>query len=95
MRRLFEEHLDRVEWDSSSFPMRLYPFLSATTFREGRAIAIDPQIAFGRPMIARKGIATSTIAERIDVGEDVSDIASDYGLDIPEIEQAVLYERAA
>ena len=29
MHRLFAEHLKRVEWDSSRFPVRLYPFLSA------------------------------------------------------------------
>ena len=30
MRRLFDEHLKRIEWDSSRFPIRLYPFLSAS-----------------------------------------------------------------
>jgi len=94
MRRLFEEHLQRVEWDRS-FPVRLYPFLSPATSSEERPIAIDPRIAFGRPVVARKGISTSAIAERIDAGESIKSIAEDYELRPSEIEQAIVYERAA
>lgn len=95
MRRLFEEHLKRIEWDSSRFPVRLYPFLSASAPSGERPIVIDPRIAFGRPVVVSKGISTSTIAERVDAGEKVADIAADYDLAPAEIEQAVVYERAA
>ena len=95
MRRLFDEHLKRVEWDSSRFPVRLYPFLSTATPSAERPIVIDPRVAFGRPVVSRKGISTATIAERIDAGESVGDIATDYDLQHAEIEQAVVYERAA
>lgn len=94
MRRLLAEHLKRVEWDSTNFPIRLYPFLWPTPSEE-RAIVIDPRIAFGRPVVARKGISTSAIADRIDAGESLDDIAADYDLGLSEIEQAVLYERSA
>lgn len=95
MRRLFEDHLNRIEWDTSRFPIRFYPFLSAVTPSEQRPIVIDPRLAFGRPVVASKTIATSTIAERIDAGESVRDIAADYDLAPSEVEQAVVYERAA
>jgi uncharacterized protein (DUF433 family) len=95
LRRLFEEHLKRVEWDSSRFPVRLYPFLSTATPSAERPIVIDPRVAFGRPVVSRKGVSTATIAERIDAGESVGDIATDYDLQQAEIEQAVVYERAA
>ena len=95
MRQLFDEHLKRVEWDASKFPVRLYPFLSAASPSEERPIVIDPHIAFGRPVVERKGISTSAIAERIDAGESVEDVATDYDLGPSEIEQAILYERAA
>jgi uncharacterized protein (DUF433 family) len=95
MRRLLAEHLKRVEWDSSRFPVRLYPFLSAAAPSEARPIAIDPRIAFGRPVVLRKGISTSIIAERVDAGESVEDVAADYDLGPAEIEQAIIYERAA
>jgi len=93
MRRLLAEHLKRVEWDPTNLPIRLYPFLPTPS--EERAIVIDPRIASGRPVVARKGISTSAIAERIDAGESLDDIAADYDLRLSEIEQAVLYERAA
>jgi uncharacterized protein (DUF433 family) len=95
MRRLFAEHLKRVEWDSSRFPVRLYPFLSAAAPSEEFPIVIDPRIAFGRPVVLRRGVSTSAIVARIDAGESVDDIAADYELGPPEIEQAILYERAA
>ena len=93
--RYFEEHLKRVEWDSSKFPVRLYPFLSTVAPSAERPIVIDPSIAFGRPVVLRKSISTSAIAERVDAGESVADIAADYELGPSDIEHAILYERAA
>jgi uncharacterized protein (DUF433 family) len=46
-------------------------------------------------VVLRSGVSTFVIAERIDAGETVRDIAADYDLDSPEIEQAALYEWAA
>jgi uncharacterized protein (DUF433 family) len=94
MRVLLEEHLQRVEWDESQFPLRLYPFVSGQTSAP-RPIAIDPQIAFGRPVIVKAGVSTAVIAERIDAKEALRDVADDYDLTLQEVEQAVLYERAA
>src|SRR5882672_8930328 len=93
MRRMFDEHLKRIDWDSSRFPVRLYPFLLASAPSEERPIVIDPRIAFGRPVVQRKGISTTIIAERVDAGESVDDVAADYDLRPLEIEQAIVYER--
>lgn len=95
MRRMFDEHLKRVEWGELQFPIRLYPFLSSSSEGAARPIAIDPQIAFGRPIVVRKSVSTQAIADRIDAGETVDELASDYDLEPPEIEEAILYERAA
>lgn len=95
MRKMFEEHLKRVEWDQWKFPVRLYPFVSSGLSAADRSIAIDPQIAFGRPIIAEKGISTGAIAERVDAGEEILDVATDYDLSVPQIEEALFYERAA
>lgn len=95
MRRVFDEHLKRIEWDANKLPTRLYPFLASDGFTAIRPITIDPAIAFGRPVVTRRGIGTRVIGERIDAGETVEDLAADYDLEIAEIEEAVLYERAA
>lgn len=95
MRRIFQEHLKRVEWDEWRFPVRLYPFITSGTLAADHLIMIDPKISFGRPVLASRGISTAAIAGRIDAGEAVDDLAADYDLTAAEIEQAVLYERAA
>jgi uncharacterized protein (DUF433 family) len=95
MRKIFDEHLKRIEWDTKQFPLRLYPFVSIERLTPERPIVIDPAIAFGRPMVRRKGVSTRIIAERIDAGETVNDLAADYDLTPAEIEEAVFYERAA
>lgn len=95
MRRLLEEHLKRVEWDERQFPVRLYPFVGFETISPQRPIAIDPTIAFGRPVVISAGVSTSAIAGRIDAGETVADLAKDYALSESDISQAVFFERAA
>ena len=95
MRKMFEEHLQRVEWDAWKFPIRLYPYVDAPASSALRPIAIDPQVAFGRPVVQRAGVSTAAIANRLDAGETVEALAEDYDLSRDEIEQAVLYSRAA
>jgi len=75
--------------------VRLYPYLDSTHRAVDRPIAIDPHIAFGRPIVRRAGVSTAAIADRIDAGESVESLADDYDLSRDEIEQAVLYSRAA
>lgn len=96
MRHAFDDHLKRIEWNiRPNLPARLYPFVSPASSSEDRPIVIDPRIAFGRPVIVRAGVSTSAIAERIDAGETIENIAADYDLGLSEIEQAAIYERAA
>lgn len=93
IRKLLDVFLSRVDWETS-FPIRLYPFVSGE-ITSHRPVVIDPAVAFGRPILVRASIGTATIAERIDAGESVQDVAADYDLTPEEIEEAVLYERAA
>lgn len=93
MRRLLEAYLQRVDFDAR-LPVRLYPFVTGERTPD-RVIAIDPAIAFGRPVVRRSGISTAAIVARIDAGEQIPDIATDYGLNESEIDEALLYESAA
>jgi uncharacterized protein (DUF433 family) len=94
MRRVFEAHLRRIEWGEQPFPIRLFPFVVPET-TESRPIVIDPGISFGRPVVTGAFISTQAILDRIDAGESVESVASDYGLATEAIEDAVLFERAA
>jgi uncharacterized protein (DUF433 family) len=95
MRKMLQEYLRRIEWDGAEFPVRLHPFVLSEAAADGMPIAIDPLIAFGRPVVKSRSISTAAIAGRIDAGETVVELATDYGLSQQEIEQAILYERAA
>jgi len=95
MRKMFDEHLKRIEWAEITFPVRLYPFVASSAETPEKPIVIDPAIAFGRPIVVSAGVTTQAIADRVDAGEAVDEIASDYGLATRDVEQAVLYERAA
>ncbi|MDQ3698955.1 MAG: DUF433 domain-containing protein [Gemmatimonadota bacterium] len=95
MRAVLEMHLSRIERDSSALPLRLYPFVRTEAADASRHIAIDPEVGFGRPIVRRRGISTHVIVDRIDAGESVEALAEDYGLEPSEVEEAVVYERAA
>lgn len=95
MRRVLEDHLKRVKWDASHFPVQLFPVPPAGVGWDDRSVVIDARLAFGRPVVTRKSISTRAIAERIDAGESVEDVAADYELSPEEVEQAAIYERAA
>lgn len=95
MRHVLENHLARVIWDEARFPVRLHPFLAADTHAGAMPIVIDPRLAFGRPVLLSQRISTAAIVDRIDAGERPADVALDYGLTEADIDQAVLYERAA
>ncbi len=89
--KFLEEHLNRIELDDMNLPIRLYPFETDTN----KIIAIDPRIAFGRPIIASRGISTAAIVDRINAGESEKEVAKDYGLKMAEVEEAIVYEQAA
>jgi uncharacterized protein (DUF433 family) len=94
MREVLEAHLRRVEWDSNQFPVRLYPYFATMMSESVRPIAIDPAVAFGRPIVARRGITTAILVERYDAGESLAEVAADYDLTESEVRQAIVYEQA-
>ena len=95
MKKLLENYLRRIEWDSAELPARFYPFLADEAMDGPRRIVIDPTLSFGRPVLARHGITVAALAERINAGETVDFVADDYGLEISEIQEALIYELAA
>ena len=88
IKHILMDHLARIERDELHIPVRLYPGDSHT-------IVLDARLAFGRPVIARRGISTATIVDRVNAGETEEEIAKDYGLDCQEVKDALVYEQAA
>jgi uncharacterized protein (DUF433 family) len=97
MRQLVEAHLQRIERDVTGI-VRLFPLTrkrlmgAEVAAAEPRIIAIDPRVAFGRPVIMGSRIPTAEIAERFKAGESLKDLAADFRRPIEEIEEAVRLE---
>lgn len=95
IRMILEAYLKRVERDDRNIPIRLYPFLRGELANERRTVVIDPFVSFGRPTVAGHGVTTSALVRRVDAGESIEDLAADYDIPTQDIEEAILFERAA
>jgi uncharacterized protein (DUF433 family) len=92
MKNLLEAYLHRIERGPSGIPIRLYPFTRKRQIDEPKAVVIDPNVSFGRPVLAGTGIATAVIAERYKAGESMDELAEDYNRPRPDIEEAIRCE---
>lgn len=95
MKEILRVYLKRIDRDEQGLARQLFPFtrLSADGRQDDpKVVAINPRIAFGKPVILGTGIPTSIIAERYKTGESISDLADDYGRDLFEVEEAIRCE---
>jgi uncharacterized protein (DUF433 family) len=93
MEMILEKFLRRLDRDVAGLPVRLYPFPGVEdSASDKRIVTIDPLVSYGRPAIARKGISTAILAERVNAGEDLKDLAYYYDLSEEEIGEALVYE---
>lgn len=81
-----DSFLERVEFaqDDPQWARRVYPAGKASS------VVIDPEFNFGAPTV--NGISTEVLAELVDAGEPMEEVAQDYGLALPQLRQALAYE---
>ena len=53
-------------------------------------VVIDPEFSFGSPTV--RGVRTEVIAELVEAGEDIDEVAEDFSLSAAEARSAVAYE---
>lgn len=94
MRAVLEGYLERVTWEEERLAA-FYPFIGHPGRSDAKPVLISPDLAFGKPVIARRFIATAVITDRFDAGESIADLAADYDLEAAEIEAAIIYEQKA
>ena len=92
LEEIVKQYLKRIGRDPKGLPVSLYPFSRTGEPDEPRLIIIDPQIAFGRPVLATKSIPVEVIAERYRAGESIADLTYDYDCTQKEIEEAIRCE---
>lgn len=95
LRGEFERRLSRIEWDPAGSPVRLFPFTQTrrTEEQQPRVVAIDPRIAFGRPVLITAGVTTEIVANRFAAGDSPEEMANDYGIAEADIHEALRYEQ--
>lgn len=85
---LVGEFLQSVEYDEDQKPSRWWPL------GKHRSVVVDPRFAFGYPVVADRHIRTDALAERFEAGEDVEEIALDFGVPKAVVQEAVRFEMA-
>lgn len=93
MRTILHGYLRRLRHGRSGLAVSLAPILPWAPDRTD--YLIDPDIAYGRPIIVKHGVPVEVVADRYEGGESVTTLASDYGLETEEVETAIAYARAA
>jgi len=88
-------YLARIDWKTGFGPLRLFPFLRSQTIEAPRSVTIDPEVAFGRPVISGTRIATAEIRNRVDAGDSVEAVAEDLNQKVETVREVILFERAA
>jgi uncharacterized protein (DUF433 family) len=90
---IIRAYLRRVERDTDGLPIKLYPLTrEQAPGTQPSDIVIDPQVAFGRPVLVGTGIPTAVLAERFKAGEDEAALAEDYGVAPSAIAEAIRCE---
>ena len=84
-------YLREVEWGDDSFATRWWP--GARRAREG-SVVVDPNRAFGAPVLAGTGVRTEDVFSRFSAGESIAQLSEEYGLPISQVESAIRLEAA-
>jgi uncharacterized protein (DUF433 family) len=101
MREVLDAHLKRIVRDDKGLALRLWLFTRRGIHAPDapRVVLVDPEVSFGRPVLAGTGIPTAVIAERFKAGETIADLAADYDRSPGDIEEALrceqFFQRAA
>ena len=82
MRGILEKYLERIPRDATGLPVRVFPIHS-------KRLAIDPYFSSGKPIVRDKGITASVLWGRNKSGENLAQIANDYGMSESEVKEAI------
>ena len=92
---LMRAHLRRIQRDERGVPVRLFPFTrkNISPIEEApEPVVMDPQIAFGRPVLVGRSVPTALLADRFKEGASLSELAADYDTTREAIEEAIRCE---
>jgi len=91
MKETLKHLLTRIEWDEREVAVRLFPFIHSEG-DETKLLFIDPRISFGKPVIAGKGVPTTSIADLYDAGDEIEEIAYEFDCTPEQVKAAIQFE---
>lgn len=84
--------LQRIEWDERGVAARLYPFTRINKESgEPKFIEINPDVAFGRPVLIDTGIPVDVLIDRYKAGDSSASLADDYNCTTDMIEEVLRF----
>lgn len=87
MREILAAGLTRIERDAAGLAARMFPWASDP--HEPRIVAVDPQVAFGQPVLASTRVPVEVVFDRYRAGDTMDHLALDYRVDRDTIEDLV------
>lgn len=93
LRGELEAGLLRIDRDAKGGPIRLFPYTRQSADAEQpRSVALDPRVAFGRPVLLKAGVTTQVINDRFLAGDSFDEMAEDFHVSAADIAEAVRFE---
>jgi len=92
-RQIVFEHIIRpelyagIEFSKSGEATKWFPV------KQSKRIVLDPNVSFGKPVIAKAGIKTEVLAASYAAEKNKKVVAALYGVSVPDVEAALRYER--
>lgn len=77
-----------IEYDNAGDARRWYPLGS-----NNRAIVLDPERRFGKPILANSGLETETVAHYVETEGSVARVAKLFELEAGDVQRAIRFER--
>ena len=94
IRGVLKQYLKRIDYGTDGLAKALYLITKRTGVEGPKLISCNPDIAFGRPIISRRGIRTAAIISRVYAGESRKHIIADFRLTSAEFDEAYYLEAA-
>ena len=94
MKETLTDYLKRIDYADDERTASFYPVIRHLGVAAPKLLIVNPSIAFGQPVVKRRGIRTAAIKWRLDAGESRRHIIKDFGLTPDEFDQAIRLEAA-
>ncbi|MDQ6606933.1 MAG: DUF433 domain-containing protein [Actinomycetota bacterium] len=82
--QVIRDYLRRISYGDDGWAerVRLPAYLSTD-------VVVDPELAFGQPLVVHGGARVEDLVDRFKAGDDVAEIASDFGVAKAEVEDVI------